>query len=404
MKLNFQGLNLTRALESIREVIANPTANLTAALLLLGVVSLVLLVIVVALLLVLAGGADDDDEDDDDEFSESSAEEVVESPADEVAPVAAPPTAAQLRMRRAAALLGVVLVPLIVVVALVSGYVLSSQSSYCLSCHRTVASVASADGSVASRNPHSKIACVTCHEERGALAIPGNGILRLRDLVAAVSRTRISDTVSVPSERCAPCHKAPLAGVLVDKKSGLKMSHKAPLAAGMACSDCHQGAGHATVVSAGMPVCLRCHDGVKASAACTTCHIGDPGAATADKRLIPAVNLPPVSNCGGCHNQVACDQCHGLRMPHTAVFRAYDHERYAGFGKKTLCYRCHTPGFCSKCHLIKNGTWGHGSGNIWLQQHAEFKRASAGCGCHNDSPYAAAGHFCDACHAVGSVP
>jgi len=152
-----------------------------------------------------------------------------------------------------------------------------------------------------------------------------------------------------------------------------------------------------------MVTCLRCHDGQQAASECATCHLADVGFSTVDRRVFAPINLPPVGDCGGCHDQAKCDECHGFRMPHPQDFLDGEHARYAGFDLKEKCYACHVRVDCDKCHATKDrsiGYWGHGIGPVWKYQHYDVPPGiDPGCGCHGRSKYVQEyGNYCKACH------
>lgn len=169
------------------------------------------------------------------------------------------------------------------------------------------------------------------------------------------------------------------------------MDHTAPIAGGVSCLECHDEAGHAVerpLRPSRMQVCLRCHDGRMAASACEVCHVGDVGNQAVFNRVYRKAVLPQLT-CGGCHDETTCDNCHGLRMPHSQEFIDGDHARDAGFDKKVLCWRCHPETDCGKCHSDWNA---HGAD--FKQSHKSKPRDSACYGCHDDHE----GSFCDRCH------
>lgn len=407
---------------ALQELIADPASNLTAAVLILALVSILLLIIIVVVLFLLPGGDDDEDEYEDDDVpagldSTEQAADIVEAPPVDEPVIQDEPIKPGFgerhpRAARVIAVSGAVLIPVLIVAAVVSGYVVSSSDDYCVRCHAVDTSKADdLAGNTGARGsgqylsgPHKRVSCVRCHEQALPYGAVDNVAMRLRDVAAWAAGAREPGHATVDADRCLSCHEDRLGAVIVDKRTGTKMSHAEPLAAGMVCDDCHKGAGHSSSADGpGMATCLRCHDGKTASSTCKECHVGDVSKATVVKRSFMAQELVGEIDCSGCHSQRKCDACHGLRMPHSKTFMAYDHARYAGFSKKDMCYRCHAEGDCGRCHNTtprRLGWWGHGNGDIWRTQHATITPpgVQAGCGCHSESPYARAGNFCKACH------
>lgn len=380
---------LHRALQAIQEVIAAPMANLGAAMLLLAALALLLLIVVTVLALL-----------------------VLPSPKPRRATRSSTTAARTARgpQKRAVSGTGIV-VALLVVAALVGGYVGTSTDDYCVSCHaeqsltQAQPATGSADATASAGLVHAGVRCVACHEDRLPLGLVDNVSQRLRWAIKgfAGGDPKAADA-SVPTRRCLACHRAILARTTESTATGVAMSHKEPVAAGAPCTDCHKNAGHsAGAQGVSMNTCLACHDGTTASADCAVCHKKDTAFAARQRRTFALVHLPPVTDCGGCHDQKVCDACHGLRMPHPQAFVDGGHARYAGFEKKILCWRCHQYTECGKCHQVKppgTGAWGHGTGTWWRYEHGRVtpKGAQAGCGCHVRSPYARAGNYCKACH------
>ncbi len=416
-------LDTEAMLQSLREVIAEPTSNLTLSVLLISVVSLVLLILVIIILLFVVGGEDDEE----DEVGEDEAEGVrgaLELEGEPVDSSAEAPPAAKRRtisippdsaLGRALAAVGALIVPVIVLVALVVGYGISAQDTYCLTCHggqlAERAPAASTPGASTAESsetgPHASTRCVACHEAGQVQGAVGNALDRARHLVAFVSGRREGRAALVPSKRCAECHASIESTVVADTERGVRMSHAEPLSAGVPCSECHRTVGHSPDAhEPGMSACLRCHDDESASAACPTCHTKETSFAARSRRVFAPTQTISRGDCGGCHSQKKCDDCHGMRMPHDIEFLSYEHARYAGFEKKEFCWRCHTQDDCGKCHQVKPlsvGYWGHGDGWWWKREHYNVPPGTvAGCGCHGRSPYVKARKdYCLACHEPG---
>ncbi len=426
IKRVFGELDTQAMLQSLREVIAEPTSNLTLSVLLVSVVSLILLIVVVAILMLVVG-TEDEDEDEDDKDGGAQAPEnaaaAAGSTASEGASSGSSRAAAKRRLSdrvapdsrlgRVLALAGGALVPLLLTAAIVASYTISSYDAYCLTCHATqiaagaAASASSTATGTADTGPHAGPRCVACHEGPLATSVVGNSLDRARHLVAFAVGRREGRGAVVPSERCLSCHSAIVDRVLADVERGLLMSHAEPVAAGVPCGECHRDSGHRDArLEPGMSACLVCHDDIQASAACSTCHTKETSFAARDRRVFVPTQTIGRGDCGGCHSQATCDSCHGMRMPHDIQFLSYEHARSAGFDKKELCWRCHTMDDCGKCHEVRPrsvGYWGHTTGDSWKRQHGKVQPGVvAGCGCHGRSPYVKAGKdYCLACHDPG---
>ncbi len=361
-------------LEALLDVVREPTANLTAAALLVALIALVVLIAVVALLLWATGGR------------RRSARKARTEPREKTAGAPAPAGRKVVRLPRRA--LGGLAVALTLGAALATHHVAGSQTYCAESCHhgeRVLESMSS--------GPHATVACVACHEDRAAILAPGYTLLRVAHAASALSPAGPSYPVPPPTRACASCHSAALSGVVEAADRGVRMVHEHPVAAGMSCHECHEGVGHGQPSSVPMSRCLPCHDGRTAPMECGTCHIKEPGAAASSavpKRVFGRVRLGPVEDCGGCHDQRACDSCHGIRMPHTTVFKEGAHAREAAFARKQKCWKCHDERQdCGRCHGDFNA-----HGEDFAQTHRTFDPDSPCDGCHRGHT----GSFCDRCH------
>lgn len=412
-------LDTEAMLQSLREVIAEPTSNLTLSVLLISVVSLVLLILVVVILLFVVGGDEDDEDDEDAEpgIREARADDVVvltgTAPKAQPRLVRTPLVRSDSRLGRVLTVAGASLVPLMLFAAFVVSYGISSRDAYCLTCHSAeLSALSESDDSTSAPDPrgtgaHAGVACVDCHERGQIAGAVGNTLDRSRHLVAFAVGRREGSGGQIPTERCLGCHDGLLDEVVANAERGLLMSHAEPVEAGVPCGECHRDSGHRTdVLEPGMSACLRCHDDVTAAAACETCHTKETSFAARDRRVFVATDTINKGDCGGCHAQDTCDACHGMRMPHDIEFLSYEHARSAGFDKKEFCWRCHTQDDCGKCHQVRPrsvGYWGHTTGDSWKREHYNVPPNSvAGCGCHGRSPYVKRGvDYCLACHEPG---
>lgn len=317
---------------------------------------------------------------------ESEAEEVVglegEAQPAPAEPEGPEPQAGARRTRRVVIGAGAygITAAVLVVVALVSGYVVSGSDQYCASvCHGTVAKAVGA---------HRAGGCGSCHEQPGAAGIVPNVASRARMLFARVAGAPMPSSAVVESRDCLRCHAAVL-GHTVRSARGVLMSHDEPYRQGITCTECHPSTGHSLRRSYSMSSCVTCHGTQTRLSECSTCHTTDPyssprpasgeSSGTLGSGL---VGYPVVSvdrpGCEGCHDlPKTCDPCHGTRMPHTLAFIKGLHAREAAFGKKVKCQKCHSEIDCSQCH----GTFSTAHGPKWFITHRTMGWNS-NCVCH----------------------
>lgn len=253
--------------------------------------------------------------------------------------------------------------------------------------------------------------------------------------------------VATPAARCDACHVGfdptrPLIIARVDfPPSNLNFSHRAHLARGQRCQDCH---GNMRSVALGtrlelptMQTCLACHRaGATARAACDTCHLTEPDGVLrthfAEGVLNPpewmtglhhdadfwvnhrAVAADDGQRCATCHREGECIACHDGRVrdrrdhPGDYVMLHATEARQ----NANACTSCHrTSTFCETCHLRMGvaeasataaralgrfhpptGVW---SGRVVTAQHhaVEGRRSLTTCvSCHSERD-------CTSCHA-----
>jgi len=390
IRFDIIGQSLSRipdVIRSIPDVIRNPSGNPLEAALLLAIL---LIVIVMLLLMVIL---------------------VVMRPPREIRSAEAGKAEARGSQRRprSRTTIAALVVLLAAVLGVASG-VTTASSQVCASCHQD-----SPHAAAALSDPHREVQCVRCHEGGGAVArASGNLIPRIEHFVLGASNPKAARGYGrqVASDSCVACHAPQISGVAVDSASGVRVSHKEPLAAGGECVDCHRlRSGIVTKNTIGMAPCLRCHDGTKAAAACATCHTGDPArtvGSTLPSGTALAQPLVPNPQCGSCHSDMRkCDSCHGLRMPHTADFKAYGHARQGALdiwnnGGRT-CGKCHYQGHnsCDQAGCHQATFPQHGL--TWKAFHkaASWSASDAGCSCHQWNSRQHGGMvFCQVCHAT----
>jgi len=375
-------------------ILVDPTSNMRVALLLYATIALILLLVLAVGTMYVMGTPDD-------RPTTTTTTEKRRTTAGKA------PRKPKRLSGRTRALLAVGAVVVILAVWVFAGFT-TSDPGLCKSCHWPAAQHAKAD---AATDPHTRVACVSCHETGGALGRYVTGVpFRVLHLGMAWAGSG-SDTGygQATSQACASCHAKTLAVTSINADRGLKVSHAEPMAASAGCTDCHaMSNGTVSVHNRGMTPCLRCHDDKSASSACATCHTEKAAAARARTTSFQGVQIRDVK-CGGCHNEKRdCDPCHGARMPHSSDFLGHAHARAAAvdiwFNHGNGCRRCHTAQRrpCTRCHSSLIGK-GHGvpSGLATSHQHAQ----SASCNtCHQKYASIATRDFCkDVCHDAAAI-
>jgi hypothetical protein len=413
----------TSLLGTIKNVMLDPSSNPTVAFVLVSVVGMAVLLALVLLLLSFirpAPSAVEEEPDTDVGEPESHPAEGTAPPVeaarpdeyeypdlvpDEVAQGVPSAQEAELpvvvvrRGRRRIGAGGIVLVVVAVLVA--AGFAVTSTDRYCTSaCHAHVPAAAGRR-----LDAHSTVSCVSCHEDPSLAGALGAPFSRVGHALRSVSLGLGSRMAAAPSASCMGCHGAIRGKTVTIDSLHLRMSHRAPLAAGMSCGDCHSGTGHdsGSPVPPGMSTCSPCHDGKRATATCTACHTADASRErrpSDSARVYEPVRLAPMTDCGACHEQTACDTCHGIRLPHTAEFKAWSHARAASFDGGTVCLRCHVSPDCTTCHpgMAAGAAAAHPAD--FRTSHQALPEASV-CDCHwNRLPDAgkARGTYCRVCH------
>lgn len=388
-------------------LLVDPSSNLTAALVLYGIIAAGLLVLVLLAIIWLVSLPDEDEE-----RAEGGGIAPAPEPEPEPEPILAAGrtevvSAPEVKLPKTARSLvvGMLVVALVAVVVWITAGFTTATDAVCLSCHVDSPHVDAAKG-----QPHENTSCVACHETGG---LPGRYAVNVPTRIAhyiegwAGGRPLVSYG-AVSQGSCSQCHGATIAGTTTNAQTGIRMSHVEPMAASATCIDCHQMRdGVVSSHNAGMNPCLRCHDSKTASAACDTCHDKKAAAAArARTTSFQSIQVPEVK-CGGCHNEKAeCDSCHGTRMPHSKVFMAGAHARagavnYWYEGGKT-CARCHSavrrP--CTKCHTDLIGK-AHGPAMATSHRSGESATCNA---CHQRYAPVTSRDFCrDVCHSAAAI-
>ena len=256
----------------------------------------------------------------------------------------------------------------------------TGTNKMCASCHKTTIH----EKAFSSAGPHKGVECISCHEPSGFMArsltslFPrASHILVGADMAQKENATQQSGLGSsevidaealtgkmgstyggVSSQSCLQCHKSIRKNVSTNITSGIRVEHTQFMKSGTKCLDCHTKSASGQIeYSKGMDVCIVCHDGVKASSECSTCHTKNFAAASAARvKPVNGIEHDITMDCYRCHNSARCDSCHGgVRMPHSKKFmttglHAYD-AASAVWNKTSKCTKCHKNNAdCKKCH------------------------------------------------------
>ncbi len=261
---------------------------------------------------------------------------------------------------------------------------ITSHPKFCASCHLIKEEYESWK-----KSTHSKVTCLSCHNEPGALSYLIGKVKGAGNFLAYIVRNFKKPVAYVSNSSCLSCHKKILSKMTVSK---VRISHQEIIKAGASCVDCHKCLVHKRAKGEKvfvMDKCLTCHNDQKASSSCPTCHHIDiaynPSLNLDD---FPKVHLESPTNCQGCHSKALerkCFNCHRIEMPHTSEFINGGHAR-AAFINKAICYRCHAG--CQKCHIKLGAFWPHPSN--WIITHRKYK-ASDCSNCH-------VANICGLCH------
>jgi hypothetical protein len=386
------GLDPSKLLDQLLNLLTDPTSNLQAALILYGMIALVVAIVLVVGVILLMGLPDDEYE----EVAPSSAGGGREA-------ASKPPTKKQdtttPRGPAARLISTFVMVCLLVAVWVVAGYT-TSRTDTCGACHvTTVHDEADDDG-----DPHASSECVSCHESGSQFGryVTDVPVRMVHFVEGSAGLTLQAVYGHVTTSSCDSCHAMRKAGTTINKVSGIRMSHEEPLDAAATCLYCHKPIkGLVTRQTIGMNSCLRCHDSQVASAECTTCHDTKTAAAVRASSTEYAKEQVVDIKCGGCHNEVVeCDSCHGSRMPHSLAFKAGVHARAGAvdfwFNEGKGCARCHTETRrpCTRCHNPILGK-GHPASQATVHQDATADRCTS---CHIALANPKNRDWCDLCH------
>jgi len=208
-----------------------------------------------------------------------------------------------------------------------------------------------------STSTHSKISCAQCHIEPGAT---GFASFAARSVPAFYSQLvqgpQTTNLLKAPSrEACQQCHTsyrrvAPSGDLLIPHRAHVEVL-------GMECVECHKDLVH-TVNRRGfnrpeMETCLECHNGDRASDACTDCHTRKQTPETHAQKDWLAVHgkVAEIQDCDECHDWTPdyCAECHQQRpASHVGNWKAGHAE--AANQRGDGCLVCHEQAFCDECH------------------------------------------------------
>jgi nitrate/TMAO reductase-like tetraheme cytochrome c subunit len=273
----------------------------------------------------------------------------------------------------------------------------AASPAVCASCHEMESAVATWRVSA-----HTRVGCPSCHETpRAWYELPATLSDRLqllaRDVALHISNSPADDetphasmSAEIPDATCERCH-AP--GREISMRYGTLINHAEHAERNGSCVSCHLWTGHPDPVVQRslqlMDQCFACHGrsaDAKAPGTCDVCHPDSfdlrpishgPDAWSTMHGLTAAEGTEP---CLICHDQSACDTCHGLRMPHPDGWA----ERRTLHGvaaeqSPSVCSRCHTPipDFCTDCHHEGYDSL-RGS---WIQQHGPLSSEQGAAAC-----------------------
>jgi hypothetical protein len=158
--------------------------------------------------------------------------------------------------------------------------------------------------------------------------------------------------------------------------------------------------------------CFTCHgtthgaQGALAPASCDTCHTAGIAPVTVDhkqeawvsfKGAGPALHGRAATErrlyCKMCHEQSFCDSCHRVEMPHPAEWIQAGHRAEAP-KERVACTMCHAdPQFCNSCHHVSYDPVAD-----WALRHKQVPQrdgAETCFECHTPT-------FCSECHVATS--
>ncbi|HEY3318401.1 MAG TPA: hypothetical protein VGK50_08270 [Coriobacteriia bacterium] len=268
---------------------------------------------------------------------------------------------------------------LFLVAVLGTRYYLGSPQT-CAQCHAK-----SPEAEALAQTAHKAVQCGDCHSGSGATGGLRLGIdyVRWTYVWTASGQLPKKLTTRVDALKCLDCHGDIGPTRIV---AGTRVRHSDFLDEGVQCGTCHGDVAHPGVLrtasAPGMDQCLPCHDGKRAPSECATCHTRD---LTQRSRSVAPLARIQVSGgkqvCYRCHDPRPCLRCHGVNMPHpdgwspkSGANQGGTHAREA-FLHLEWCWRCHfdkKPGTPSQqsctCHRLVTQGGMHG-GKAWIAEH-----------------------------------
>ena len=367
-------MNVGSFWHDLQQIVKDPTADPRRTAIAVAIAFFVLLVVAVVVLIALP----EEEPEEEDEWLEPAKEKA--------------PRPAWVRWTFGALL---AVLALCAIGGLIYGDSWTRGSGACKRCHVLGESVSTWLGGT-----HAKVRCVACHRSPGAFGPLQTRVRAASDLVANLSHpTGIDSPAVVNQSVCRSCHAKELDRVVV--VGAIRVKHS-DFSGATNCSQCHGRVGHqpagatyGALLSGVMTTCADCHDGIIASKACSTCHVGDISAAGTGFGGFAKIDLSPPSNCRGCHTLVRCYACHGIEMPHPANWGDPREHARAGAFDTSVCVRCHDPG-CAPCHSGIHDN----HGPQWKTEHQTRTPDNCSAVCHNRK--AVGDNMCELCHPPGT--
>jgi hypothetical protein len=272
-----------------------------------------------------------------------------------------------------------VLVALVVLVIAVAVGLAVTYTSTCSSRHIIKPEVTTYE-----RTAHYRagVACQQCHTKPGVFNYLIKNLQGATNIILYVSNSYERPlTTAVGTANCVQCH--PKAQIERDQVfNNIRVNHTGLREAGYQCITCHADISHpgtqlevARAAQNKMPICARCHDGVRLPDDCNVCHVGG---APPEEINVPIEGKVTPSDCEGCHHgkegKAVCSDCHhGLQMPHPPGWMK-SHGPIVVDRSKSICVSCHTkddPRFCIDCHGLEMPHPGR-----WLSSHGDYTQRS----------------------------
>jgi len=284
----------------------------------------------------------------------------------------------------------------------------TARPSFCANCHGKSTAVIALRSST-----HKGVECLQCHQPAGATGALLQKIDYSRWLWVYATTNKIEPaTASVDDGACLRCH-GEVRSKTVSRYS-IRVRHSDFLQDGARCVDCHNTVAHPGAVKPvrepSMGGCIKCHDGKRAAAECSTCHEKDIGTAIREPKRdrIKAGIFVQWDFCYRCHKEKRCTNCHGVTMPHPPDWVAKAKHARPAFTDRDVCWRCHDipsaplqPAMLQSCPC--HGTMEyHGAQELWRTNHGPIALGRQPGDGENDYCYDCHSvRLCDFCHREG---